>query len=81
MENEDTEYQKIVFDRYLHQIKTEEDKSDMIFLVIAPTEHGYEDEMLKWLNTHPDATFQEAVAYREQIRPPIEIYDDEDEVD
>lgn len=81
MENEDTEYQKLIFERYLDQLETDKDRGNMISLVLSPTQHGYEQEMLEWLNAHPDATFQEAVAREEELRPPIEIYDDEDEVD
>jgi len=79
MEKENTEYQNLVMEKYLDEIETDRERGDMISLVISPTQHGYEEEMMEWMLAHPNATFQEAVAQEQKLRPPVVIVDDDEE--
>jgi len=82
MEDEDTEYQRYVIDRYLPETDTRQKEGFLIGLVLAPKEHGYEDEMLAWLKENPQASLIEAMEHEMNMRPPVVIVDDdEDEED
>ncbi len=72
-----SEYQKLLMERYGH----EQDKLALLALYEDPQEEGYEDEMLEWMKKHPDATFEELIHFDFSFYEPLEIVDDDDELD
>lgn len=72
-----SEYQKLLMERYGH----EQDKLALLALYEDPQEEGYEDEMLEWMKEHPDATFEELIHFDFSFYEPLEIVDDDDELD
>lgn len=76
MEERFTEYQEFLFNRFLHNVNTEQEKGFLIGLALAPKEYGYEEKMLAWLERNPTATLREAFDYEMTLRPQIVIEDD-----
>ena len=54
---QESEYQKILMERYAPLAKDKLDRTALRALYNDPQEEGYEDEMLEWVKAHPDATF------------------------
>lgn len=74
----ESEYQKLLMERYGHFVVDKLDKSTLRALYNDPQEEGYEDDMLEWMKEHPDATFDELIHFDFSFYEPIEIVDDED---
>ncbi len=73
----ESEYQKLLMERYGHLAVEKLDKSTLQALYNDPQEEGYEDEMLEWLKEHPNATFDELIHFDFSFYEPLEIVDDE----
>lgn len=73
MEKQETEYQKLVAERYGEYRNSYDDAATFRSLYTDPGEDGHEAEMLEFLKSHPDATFQEALAYDISFYVPLEI--------
>ena len=77
----ESEYRKLLMERYEHLAVNKLDKSTLRALYNDPQEEGYEDEMLEWMKEHPDATFEELIHFDFSFYEPLEIVDDDDELD
>lgn len=77
---QESEYQKILMERYGHLAKDKLDRTALRALYNDPQREGYEDEMLEWIKEHPDATFDELIHFDFSFYDPLEIVDD-DELD
>ena len=77
----ESEYQKLLMERYEHLAVNKLDKSTLRALYNDAQEEGYEDEMLEWMKEHPDATFEELIHFDFSFYEPLEIVDDDDELD
>lgn len=74
-----TAYQKQLLDKYLPNAKNGHERGILLALGLAPKHFEMEDEMLQYINAHPDATISELDEYMLSILPPLEIVDDEDD--
>ena len=72
-----TEYQQLLMDRYAGTAKSKFEEGCLISLLLGPKEYGFENEMLGYLNDHPDASIVELDKYSDQFFPEIEIVDDD----
>ena len=77
----ESEYQELLMERYEHLAVDKLDKSTLRALYNDPQREGYEDEMLDWMKEHPDATFEELIHFDFSFYEPLEIVDDDDELD
>jgi len=75
---QESEYQRLLMKRYGHLNLDKLDSLSLDGLYEDPQTFGYEHEMLEWLKTHPDATFQELVAFDFSFYEPLEIVDDDE---
>lgn len=73
-------YQKILMERYDRSSLDKLDKMLLDDMCTIPSENGFEEEMLEWLEEHPNATLQEVAAYEDSFLEPLEIVGD-DELD
>lgn len=82
MRKGETEYQKLLVERFGELANDWDNKTTFKALYNDPGEEGYEAEMLEFLKSHPDSTFQELVQYDFSFYgdEPLEIVDD-DEMD
>ncbi len=71
---QESEYQKLLMQRY----GDEPDQVTLKYVRLDPADYGYEEDMLEWLKSHPDASFQELVAFDFSHYEPVEIVDDDD---
>lgn len=55
-----------------------EDKDTIIGAVLLIECEDIEDEVSRYLNQHPDATFQETFKFMSTLFPPLEIVDDDE---
>lgn len=78
MDKHETEYQKLVVERFGEYRDTYDDAATFRALYTDPGEHGHEAEMLEFLKSHPDATFQETLAYDISFYVPLEIVPDDE---
>ena len=76
VEKEKTEYQALLKARFGELADDRDNKTTFKALYNDPGDRGYEVEMLEFLKSHPDATFQELVAYDFSFYTPPEIVDD-----
>lgn len=74
------EYQSILMDRYDNSGLDKLDKMLLADMCAIPCENGFEEEMLDWLNEHPNASLQEVARFEASFLTPLEIVDD-DELD
>lgn len=74
------EYQSILIDRYDNSDLDKLDKMLLADMCAIPSENGFEEEMLDWLNEHPNASLQEVARFEGSFLTPLEIVDD-DELD
>ena len=77
---QESEYQKILMERYAPLVKDKLDRTALRALYNDPQEEGYEEEMLEWVKAHLDATFDELIHFDFSFYEPLEIVDD-DELD
>lgn len=80
MDKQETEYQRLIAERYGEYRNSYDDAATFRSLYTDPGEDGHEEEMLEFLKSHPNATFQEVLAYDNSFYVPIEIVPD-DEID
>lgn len=73
-----TECQKMLIDRYVKEDCPVSKKDRMILLGVGmgAKEFGFEDEIIAYLNAHPNATLKELDEYAEPFFPEIVIEDD-----
>lgn len=71
-----SEYQLLLRERFLAQAN-EDEKVLMIGLALGPKQYGVEEEMLRYLKHHPNASFREVDEYFYSMLPPVEIVDDD----
>ena len=76
----ESEYQRILMERYAPLVKDKLDKTALRALYNDPQEEGYEDDMLEWVKAHPDASFDELLNFDFSHYEPLEIVDG-DELD
>lgn len=74
----ESEYQKLLIERYGHCVSDKLDRSTLRALYNDPQEEGYEDEMLEWMKEHPNATFEELIHFDFSFYEPLEIVDDDE---
>lgn len=79
MEENVSEYQKLLLDRYSTKVKTYQEKMLLVEVGIGPKEYGFEDEMLEYLRSHPNASIQAVQKYAEPFFPEMQIVDDDQE--
>lgn len=72
---QESEYQKILMERYESQVKDKLDQTALRALYNDPQWEGYEDEMLEWVKAHPDATLEELLRFDFSFYEPLEIVD------
>lgn len=70
-----TEYQQLLMDRYAGTAQSKFEEGCLISLLLGPKEYGFEEEMMSYLNAHPDASITELDKYADQFFPEIEIVD------
>ncbi len=75
---QETEYQKILMERYATMAKDKLDRAALRALYTDPKENGYEDEMLDWVNSHPDATLDDLIRFDFSHYEPMEVVDDDE---
>lgn len=75
-----TEYQQLLMDRYAGTAQSKFEEGCLISLLLGPKEYGFEEEMMGYLNDHPDASIVELDEYSDQFFPELEVVDD-DELD
>ena len=75
---QESEYQKILMERYAPLAKDKLDRTALRALYNDPQEEGYEDEMLEWVKAPPDATFDELLHFDFSFYEPLEIVDDDE---
>ena len=75
---QESEYQKILMERYAPLAKDKLDRTALRALYNDPQEEGYEDEMLEWVKAHPDATFDELLHFDFSFYEQLEIVDDDE---
>ncbi len=75
---QESEYQKILMERYAPLAKDKLYRTALRALYNDPQEEGYEDEMLEWVKAHPDATFDELLHFDFSFYEPLEIVDDDE---
>lgn len=75
-----TEYQQLLMDRYAGTAQGKFEEGCLISLLLGPKEYGFEEEMMGYLNDHPDAPIVELYEYSDQFFPELEVVDD-DELD
>lgn len=76
MKKHESEYQKLLMERYGSLALNKLDKTALRALYNDPGEDGYEEEMLEFLNMHPNASLQELIDYDFSFYSPIEIVED-----
>lgn len=74
------EYQNILMDRYDNPGLDKLDKMLLADMCAIPSENGFEEEMLDWLNKHPNASLQDVARFEASFLTPLEIVED-DELD
>lgn len=79
MQGKISEYQQALLDRYSAKTRTHEEKMLLVEVGIGPKEYGFEDEMMEYLRSHPNASLEELQKYAEPFFPELEIVDDEEE--
>lgn len=79
MEHSLTECQKILIDRYLDGLESKKDEMMFLRVGMGANSFGFEDEIMKYLDAHPDATLQELDEYAEQFFPELVVDGEEDD--
>ena len=70
------EYQSILMDRYSNSGLDKLDKMLLADMCAIPSANGFEEEMLDWLNEHPNASLQEVARFEGSFLTLLEIVDD-----
>lgn len=79
MQGKISEYQQLLLDRYSTKAETHEEKMLLVEVGIGPKEYGFEDEMMEYLRSHPNASLRELQQYAEPFFPELEIVEDWEE--
>ena len=70
------EYQSILMDRYSNSGLDKLDKMLLADMCAIPSANGFGEEMLDWLNEHPNASLQEVARFEGSFLTLLEIVDD-----
>lgn len=76
MQQELTQGQKMLMDRYFDKVQSDEDRMILLSVGMGANSFGFEDEIMAYLDAHPDATLQELDEYAEQFFPELVVEDD-----
>lgn len=74
-EKYNTKYQIALRKKYIDTLPEDNDGdnydvfSTFLFILAAPEQYEVEDEMLEYLNSHPDATVRELFEYFDSVAP------------
>jgi len=79
MQEELTKCQKMLEERYLDKLKSKEDDTIYLSIGMGANSFGFEEEIMEYLEAHPDATLQELDQYAEQFFPELVVEGDDDE--
>lgn len=72
-----TQLQQMLIDRYAKNgPKSKQDSMILLSVGMGAKELGFEDEIIKYLNDHPDATLEDLDKYAEPFFPEIVIDED-----
>ena len=73
-----TQCQQMLLDKY--KVNSEEDKMIMMAVGIGAKEYDFEEEVMEFLTSHPEATLKELYDFAKPFFPELVIVDD-DEMD
>lgn len=79
MEEDMTQCQELLLSRYQKKIKDKRDEMTMLAVGMGAHSFEFEDEIIQFLNDHPEATIQELGEYAKPFFPELEITDDEED--
>lgn len=71
-----TKCQKRLLDRYLNKVQSKEDRMFLLTVGMGANNFGFEEEIMEYLDAHPDATLQELDEYAAQFFPELVVEDD-----
>lgn len=79
-QNEWTELDEILRNRFRAGCKDQWDVNKLIFIALSATEYGIEEELVRFLKESPNATLEETDRFVSSILPAttVEIVDDEE---
>lgn len=78
MQKNESRYQKLLMERYGTLPLDKLDKIALRALYNDPGEDGHEEEVLEWMESHPEASFQELLKYNSSFYSPLEIVEDDE---
>ncbi|MBR5306079.1 MAG: hypothetical protein IKU47_04065 [Oscillospiraceae bacterium] len=73
-----TEYQKLLQKKYGKEYQGKDEGEEFYtYMFLAPGQYGVEEDVIEFINSHPDATIEELLAFVDTVIPDIEVVDED----
>ena len=73
-----TEYQKLLQKKYGNKYQDKDEGEEFYtYMFLAPGQYDVEEDVIEFINSHPDATIEELLEFVDTVIPNIEVVDED----